>query len=78
MNRNTKDRSEIYSKLTIKTPENVKLTIKVNNIGHFIVNFEIYLSGPIFGILIDSHVWGRIFGWGEYIQGAYQWDLTDA
>ena len=38
----------------------------------------LYLEGLIFGILIDLHVWGPIFGWGQYIQGAYRWDLTDA
>ena len=27
--------------------------------------------GVIFGMLIRFHIWGRIFGWGEYVQDAY-------
>ena len=83
ININTKERSEIRLKLTIKTPENVKLTMKVNTkdtvdvvlvsllLTLKFIQVGLYLEGLIFGILIELHIWGHIFGWGEYIQGAY-------
>ena len=64
INRSTRTRCETCSKLTITAP--------------FIVNFEIYQSGPIFR---GTYVWdvnchicrgsGCIFGWGAYIPGTY-------
>ena len=83
ININTKERSEIRSKLTMKTPENVKLTMKVNNkdtvdvvlvsllLTLKFIQVGLYLEGLIFRILIELHILGHIFRSGEYIQGAY-------